>query len=285
MRTAPLRAGLLRFGSEKPPVAAPVGSSGSTAQPHAGHRHGDALELPLVSSRTGTRKKTPEVASQELAALLPKPARFSVSAPTNVASFTFERGVSGPAQQYTVTVGTHSVRVTLPTTTQKGLHNADLQQVARTLARMPAPALREVKEVRVSPRQNPSDAFWAKKYGRPDFRSFMTAGREGIVRLYPQPKAFNESLAASSILHESGHIWSQREWGADYTSKPWKAWDAAARADGTAVSKYGQSSLGEDVSEATAVYLSTRGTRHFEQYRALFPNRFALLDRRFGVQR
>ena len=248
---------------------------------HAGHTH----ELPLVGSRNGGRSRTPDVVSQDLASLMPQPARATLAGPRDVANFTFEKGVVGPAKQYTVTVGNHSVKVTMPVGTQKGLHNADIQQVARTLARMPAAALREVKEVRVSPQQNPSDAFWAQKYNRPDFRSYMTAGREGIVRFYPQTGKFNEKSAASSILHESGHVWSQREWGGGYTSRQWKAWDNAARADGTVVSKYGQSSLGEDVSETTAVYLATRGTRQHDQYRAMFPNRFAILDARFGAQR
>ncbi len=243
---------------------------------HAGHAHGPE---PLFTSRSRvSSSKRPEVVSQDLASLMPTPRQASVSGPRKLERFTFEKGVQGPANEYTVTVGNHSVKVTLPVSTQQGLHNATIEQVTRTLARMPAAALREVKEVRVSPSQNPADSFWAKKYNRPDFRSYMTAGREGIVRFYPQPHAFNEKAAASSILHETGHVWS-------YTSRQWKAWDAAAKADGTVVSRYGQSSLGEDVSETTAIYLATRGTSQFDAYRAIFPNRFAILDARFGASR
>ena len=57
-------------------------------------------------------------------------------------------------------------------------------------------------------------------------------------------------------------------------------WKAAGAKDLTSLSTYGRASVAEDAAESYALYVGTKGTPAHDELRALFPNRFALLDGR-----
>jgi hypothetical protein len=44
------------------------------------------------------------------------------------------------------------------------------------------------------------------------------------------------------------------------------------------VSTYATASIAEDVAETIQVYVSTKGSPRFEEYRQIVPNRFKILD-------
>ena len=64
-----------------------------------------------------------------------------------------------------------------------------------------------------------------------------------------------------------------------------KDWTAAMEADGRMVSVYGESSWGEDLSEAVVMHRLSRGSPCEWYARKMYPNRYALLDKVLDSQR
>lgn len=151
------------------------------------------------------------------------------------------------------------------------------------IASLPPESRALVKTVTVNPVANPQDAYWAKAYDMPGFVSWMTCGAKGGVSIYPLNYAEPVDESVNSLTHETGHAWSMAAWGGDDSGPKWAAWNQAISEDGPITpSQYAESSPEEDVAESTALYLNSRGTPAFDEYRQLFPNRFAILDRQFG---
>jgi len=224
----------------------------------------------------------PQVMSQELDDLVSRPVTHSITGPQPLESADI-RGERMPADLYEVEVRGHRIPVTVGHgELEPGMQQPSIGEVAQALARLPDEALREIEAVQISPHRNPEDAYWAKEYEDPDFRSAMTTGSAGITTVYPHPHELDDAGMAASLLHETTHAWSNREWGERGTERDWQRWASAAAADGTVMSDYATESVKEDVSETAALYLATRGTREFDEARALYPNRFAILDERFG---
>jgi hypothetical protein len=168
---------------------------------------------------------------------------------------------------------------------------APVEDVARSIARVPAGLRAVLAEVVISPTANPADATWAEVYGLP-VRSGMgaVASGSGTVVIYPHGlerlHTAGGDVFVRNLMHELGHCWSLRDWARDPAAKD--AWlDAIAR-DGTAPSTYAALSFRksglphEDVAEATALYFLVLGTPGLDAHRAAMPARFALLAARFG---
>lgn len=181
-----------------------------------------------------------------------------------------------------VTIAGHTFAVLRP---KDGVHVPDTQhsfdELLGALAKTPPESLRELKEVRLNPVKNPTDDFWAQTYGQPGFQTYMNCGADGVVTVFPQATKVSERVIASSLVHETGHAWSMREWG-DEGGPKWSEWKTAAQRDGLSPSKYGRNAVAEDVAEAQVLFLESRGTPLHELYRALYPQRFAILERHFG---
>jgi hypothetical protein len=193
-------------------------------------------------------------------------------------------GKTTAADVYPVTIGGQTIKIYEPH--DHKFHppvQLSAKQIALTLAEMPAESRAQIKSVSADPVQNPDDAYWAKEYNMPGFTSFMTCGSEGAADIYPQTFQDTQADIVESLTHETGHAWSMREWGDLGTEAKWNAWEKACKDDGPlAPSQYAKSSSLEDVAETTALYLMTRGTPAFDEYRAAFPHRFKLLDQEFG---
>jgi hypothetical protein len=202
---------------------------------------------------------------------------YTVSQPVAEAQHQFDSG-KADAQHYTVTVGGHAVDVFMANTSSTPNHHT-IEQVAKGLAALPAQSLALVKTVSVNPDFNPADAHWAEVYHRPDFHSYMTAGSAGDVNIYPTTIPQGQAGMDVSMIHETGHVLSKRQFGENSTQgEKWKAWNDAAASDGMHPSQYARSSGDEDFAESLALYQQVKGTPQEAEQRKLFPGRFAILD-------
>jgi hypothetical protein len=257
-------------GAMQSPEEAPPPPAGDDA-----HLHG-AWSVPQQAPAPGAGGPLPSVVS---ALPLPDPPAvpYTVGAPVPV-THTFGSG-SAAAQRYDVNVGGRTIPVFMSSAVEPAdgfRHSID--EVARSLASLPPASRALISQVNVDGKRNPQDAFWAQQYHQPGFRSYMTAGADGTVNIYPAVNRQTQHAATASMIHETGHVLSARMWGDWSSSSKWRPWDAASAADSTAASTYARSSRTEDFSETLELYQLVRGTPQEAQYRAAMPNRFQMLD-------
>lgn len=210
---------------------------------------------------------------------------YEMTGPTDVDDHEFPSG-KADALRYDVVIDGQTIPVYLPKdpdAAEGGLHSAE--EVAKGLAALPAANRALIEEVSVDPHRNPADEYWAEKYGDPNFRSYMTAGAEGKVTIYPSGHegTASQSVLDSSLIHETGHVLSGREYGGDDDAR-WDRWEAAMESDGVDASGYARNSKGEDFAETLTLYQTVRGTPQEAELRALMPERFALIDELLGVE-
>jgi hypothetical protein len=213
---------------------------------------------------------------------VPTPATVSRGPIERVEPFEFH-GASGAAEVMKVTIDGQIITLAAPADgkyTPAVQHT--LEEVVRTLAALPAVSRKNITSVHLNPVANPDDAFWAATYGNAEARSYMTCGAAGGVTIYPAEQKYPDDIMRTSMIHETGHAWSMKTWGEAGTGAEWDQWADATASDLVNVSHYGQSSLFEDVAEASALYLESKGTPAFAEYRAIYPARFAILDRVLG---
>jgi hypothetical protein len=204
--------------------------------------------------------------------------------PTEVKNFKFRSG-RADALRYVATIGAvQESKITIvlpkaPPAASTGLFIPTVDEVVDMISRGPEQVRRMVKEVHVNPGRNPDDAYWARQpgYRNPNFRSYMTAGAEGIVNVYPSPNAHRADFARKSLAHESGHTVSKQLWGENTNSQKWKPWRDAMKSDGISPSTYSRSSPNEDFAESWALFMEVRGKPREEELRLLFPARWAIL--------
>jgi hypothetical protein len=212
-------------------------------------------------------------------------APYTVHGPTEVKNHAFRSGAAD-ANRYEVEIGGRRIPVFVPSrpnAANGSFHSID--QVARGLAALPAASRAVVNQVSVDPAQNPDDAYWARQYGDPNFRSYMTAGADGNVTIYPTLGGSpSQDGLDGSLIHETGHTLSMRAWGGE-SDKRWDAWRTASQNDGIRPSSYAASSPGEDFSETLVLYNRVRGTPQEAEFRAMMPERFRILDRMVGGTR
>jgi len=202
---------------------------------------------------------------------------YSVGSPQEVTDHPFQ---SGPADalRYNVDVGGQTIPVYVPKTpgaAQGQSHSVD--EIAKGLAALPETSRALVNQVNMDPSQNPDDAFWAQEYNRPNFRSYMTAGSDGVVDIYSLPSKNSQDYLDGTMIHETGHIWSQQNWGSE-TDARWNDWKGAMSRDSGMTSEYAKASLGEDFSETLQQYHQVKGTPQEAEFRRTMPNRFRIID-------
>ncbi|MCA9544481.1 MAG: LysM peptidoglycan-binding domain-containing protein [Myxococcales bacterium] len=211
----------------------------------------------------------------------PAVAEYTLSDATVVKDHAF-RGVVADAERYTVTVGEHSVPIFAPAAPDAAQgHFHTVEQAAIAIASLPEASRAVLNSVTLNAAQNPEDAFWAVEYDDPDFRSYMTAGAAGDVTIYPTTSETAQDEMSTSMIHETGHTWSKQQWGEDTTSAQWQPWRDAMASDRISLSNYATASLDEDVAETVQAYAANKGTPLHDEYRAMVPARFAILDAHF----
>ena len=181
------------------------------------------------------------------------------------------------ALQYDVTINGRAIPVFVPKNGSAAARISTINEVAKGLA-----ALRRhvslITRVEVDPKANPADAFWAKQYGDPNFTSYMTAGGEGIVRIYPQTTKQSQDYLDGTLHHESGHTLSQKAWGESYDDKRWTPWKDAITKDPGLASAYAKNAPGEDIAETYQLYHQVKGTPQEAVERKRMPERFKIID-------
>jgi hypothetical protein len=191
-------------------------------------------------------------------------------------------GKTTDADRYVVTLDGQDIPVFTPHDgTYQPPNQTSIEDTTRALAMLPVASRALVKEVSLDPVRNPQDEFWARTYNQPNFSSYMTCGAQGHVDVYPTSGPSDFKYMADTMVHETGHAWSNAKWGDDGQADAWKGWREAIAKDGIPPSEYAMNAPEEDVAESTALYLAMKGTPLFDNYRKLYPNRFALLDEQF----
>lgn len=202
---------------------------------------------------------------------------YTILGPVDVPGHAFLSVSSAPAELYRVTIQGHSVEVAMAYEHPDA--QVSIEALAQALAALPLPILRLVRTVRVEPEFNPQDQHWAQLFGMDGFRSFMTASPTGEISIYPHDLLPAHLLGLEeALIHEAGHVLSQRFWGRNELQGDWSGWAKAAAKDGLHVSAYARKSLHEDFAETYLTYHAVLGTPQEGEWRKLFRARFAMLD-------
>jgi hypothetical protein len=208
-------------------------------------------------------------------------AEYTLAGPTLVANHQF-RGVQADADRWDMQVDERAVTIWAPhapSAAQGFFHSA--QQAAIGVASLPRANRILVNTVTLNAVQNPDDAFWATEYNTPNFRSYMTAGSGGDVTIYPSTAAHSQDSMSSDMIHETGHTWSHQQWGESTDDPRWQPWKDAIASDRISVSNYAAGAVAEDVAETIQIYAGYKGRPEHDEYRAMVPARFLILDEHF----
>lgn len=207
-------------------------------------------------------------------------ATVTLAGPTAKKDFDF-RGRKADAEEWVATYSDGvAVKIVAPKAPTAGHHNHSVQEVANAAGFMPKSARAVITMIMLNPIVNPDDASWAVKYNRPDFHSYMTAGVEGVVTIYPNKDTNvlpDDNGRRSAMVHETAHTWSYKTWGTDKAKGKWLDWKKAMTDDKTSVSGYAMSDIAEDIAETIRTYVSTKGAPRFKEYEKIVPHRFAIL--------
>lgn len=203
--------------------------------------------------------------------------KYTVSKPVEVKDHPFRSG-KADAQRFDVTIDGQTIPVYVPAKAPGSLHTHNETEIAKALAALPEASRKLIKSVNMNPGQNPDDAYWAKEYNRPNFRSYMTAGSSGVVNIYPTTNPTGQHNLDGDMIHETGHIWSNTNWGTSHSDKRWDDWKAAIKSDGNYISNYAKASEGEDFSETLQYYHQVLGTKDEAAARKDMPARFKIID-------
>jgi hypothetical protein len=208
-------------------------------------------------------------------------AAYKVTGPTEVKNYAFE---GGPADALKYEVEIDGKKTPVYLAKHKDPNSGpthDIDSVAKGLAALPPESRALVKEVRVNPKPNSQDAYWAVKYNDKKFHSYMTAGAAGTVDIYANVKGDPlgpQLQLENSMIHETGHVLSGKMWGDDTDGPQWKPWRDAIAKDKMTPSQYAKNSPGEDFSEFLVLYQSVKGTPAEAELRELMPERFKVFD-------
>jgi hypothetical protein len=203
-----------------------------------------------------------------------------LSGPVDVKDFKFASG-KADALRRTLKVGetdATEIPIFMPKNAlPAGTQLPSIDEIVTMIATANSHTRRAIVQVRANPGRNPQDAFWASTKGMANFRSFMTAGSDGIVDIYPQTGPTAMPGLRKSVEHESGHVVSGKAWGDNTAGPKWAPWREAMRKDGFSASKYAKTGVADDFAEAWALLMEVEGTEREKEIETLMPARYAIL--------
>jgi hypothetical protein len=170
------------------------------------------------------------------------------------------------ALEYCVHINGQRIFVNIPVPAP--LNTPSIDEIARTLAVMPATSRSLIWRVVVQPKRKGD--------------SFMSSSATGEVNIYPTDANQSSGYRDGAAIHESGHVISQRLWGSIPGTREWKLWRDAMASDSLFVSSYARHSKAgpqDDFAETLEAYIRYKGTPLFEEVRARFPARFAMIEK------
>lgn len=246
--------------------------------------------LPDLKGRTAKEQKTGlEGLTAARPGVVAEPVKsakvaYTIEGPTDQAAYPF-RGATADAEIRTIKFADGiDIKLVAPKAPTPGFHNHTVATTAESASYVPKSARAVVNTILLNSNTNPDDAEWAVTYNTPDFHSYMTAGVAGVVTIYPNAvakKMPSEDYMRGTLVHETGHTWSYKTWGTDKAAGKWIEWKKAMDKDKLAVSDYATNSIAEDVAETIQVFVTTKGSRRFEEYSSMVPNRFAILKAQY----
>jgi peptidoglycan hydrolase-like protein with peptidoglycan-binding domain len=196
-----------------------------------------------------------------------------VSGPLAVGPGSFDSAPTQSAEKYVFRWGTKEIPIIVP----PGTPGSKITQIKEAMAALPKESRDVIRQVIVEPAQDPSAPTDA----------FHTNGDTGTVHAFPSGLGMSPfARQQSALVHETGHIFDRLN-GRNLGQPAWNdAWRAAAEADQTKPSaEYGATNDAEDFSEAYLLYQISKGRPEEAEYRAIFPNRFRLIDEMLAKQR
>jgi uncharacterized Zn-binding protein involved in type VI secretion len=165
-----------------------------------------------------------------------------------------------------VTIRGHDVTIYEPTSPPPNgqwLPNTD--NAAKGLATLSDEQLAGMKEVYLVP------------HDYPPRHSDVANHSNGVIQFFPRAKPHPQSDIDWVFQHESAHNVWDKEVAKDPNFK--SEWQRAADMDHRKVSDYGETGIGEDFADFQILYSNVLGTPCEASARALFPNRFKIMDR------
>lgn len=238
----------------------------------------DVEQAKALTGLISAKESLPSVVNEAVTTVAVK---YELEGPTTEKDYQF-RGKKADAEKWIVKFEDGvSLTIIAPKAPEKGYHNHTVQKAAESASYLPKSNRSAINTILLNVVVNPDDAHWAVEYKTPDFHSYMTAGKSGIVTIYPNAEAKplpSDNYMRGTMIHETGHTWSYKTWGTDTKAGKWVDWKQAMDKDKVSVSGYAMASISEDVAETIQVYSSTQGSPKFAEYRQIVPNRFQILD-------
>ncbi len=238
----------------------------------------DVEQAKALSGLISAKESLPSVVNEPVTTVAIK---YELEGPATEKDYQF-RGKKADAEKWTVKFADGiSLTIIAPKAPEKGYHNHTVEKAAESASYLPKSNRSAITTILLNVVVNPDDAHWAAEYKTPDFHSYMTAGKSGIVTIYPNPEAKplpSDNYMRGTMIHETGHTWSYKTWGTDTKAGKWVDWKQAMDKDKASVSGYAMASIDEDVAETIQVYTSTQGSPRFAEYQQIVPNRFQILD-------
>ncbi|WP_082508434.1 PAAR domain-containing protein [Burkholderia sp. Leaf177] len=194
-------------------------------------------------------------------------------------TFEFPGGGEGAASRYVATVNGRPVNIYMPAQTPlPGYGVPSQKEIAKALETIPPQQYKDLERVSINPVANAQDAIWQKKFNDPTFSSAATASIDQGIAFYPwkDVSTFPQEYVDSTMLHETGHLWSQALWS-DPTQK--QGWQDAITSDGQPPSRYAQNNMTEDFAESANMYWSSKGTSCEAEGRKRYPARYRYFDK------
>lgn len=287
----------VKAAKEKEPLA---GQQASTAEKKAGAAQdkgsvarqevaANEPRLQLSEEEKAKRAREREELRQRALSTLPKPFLEQEAAMvklladgkgpfTNTAGATQEVAIAkdGDKSLYEVTIRSKSFEVTVAADLDTA---ALLARVLDFYTKTPEHLRGNLKSIKLETMLNPTDADWAKVYGRDTFISAGTAGGSSIT--FWGLKERPQNLAEGTFNHELGHLIGEKlatSNKAHATMIP-PGWEEAARADGNRVSDYAGMNPNEDFAETWEDFLAAhKDPEKLKAFQEKYPNRSKILE-------
>lgn len=228
-------------------------------------------ELSLVEST----RALPPVGSFQLTPMTPQPYTFESRHQSWDPNAVTHQSLTENAERFSLNLSTpNSITVYYPQQLPEA--QSMLQRLAEAASRLPVPLQHVVHSFEL----NPLAYTFEVQQGAITRQADMTASPGGKITLYPQertPESFYRTL-----IHESAHLLAFEKLGEDTHSPGWESWLTAMEQDRLAPSQYarinGSAEGIEDFAEAVTAWVLSRDTPEHDEWRALMPARFAIID-------
>ncbi len=157
-------------------------------------------------------------------------------------------------------------------------YQTSVKSMGQALAIVPGPIFRLLSAVMIEPMQNPDDEYWKNQFRNPYFHSYMVAGIDGIVHVFPTPLPEVQDTTDSCLAHEMGHVLSLRFWSEQLDHPGWKNYVKAVKSDRIRPSNYSRQSPHEDFAETFRLYVLYHRLAQYKYLEKIFPARFEIIS-------